>query len=153
VFVQKIIILTINLNEKNEKVLFIFTLFIVVILNANAQISTGALQDAVNKASTAGFDVNALSSSVLSKLTPSLSLTDVQKPQVSSLITTFLQQKSKILNLSTTDKVKYAAQLAGLISTLQAKLKPVLSASQFTKFLNLKPTTNTPTNVLSQLFY
>lgn len=152
-FVQKIIILTINLNEKNEKVLFIFTLFIVVILNANAQISTGALQDAVNKASTAGFDVNALSSSVLSKLTPSLSLTDVQKPQVSSLITTFLQQKSKILNLSTTDKVKYAAQLAGLISTLQAKLKPVLSASQFTKFLNLKPTTNTPTNVLSQLFY
>jgi hypothetical protein len=140
-----------------KKVLFILTLSMGVMLSVNAQISAVSLQDVAKKASTAassaGIDVNSLSSSILSKLTSSLALTNVQKPQVSNLITTFLTQKSKILSLSTTDKVKYAAQLAGLSSTLQTKLSTVLTSTQFAKFLNLKPATNTPTNVLSQLFY
>jgi len=145
------------MNKKMKKVFFILTLSMGVMFSANAQISTGSLQDVAKKAtsaaSAAGIDVNSLSSGILSKLTSSLALTNTQKPQVSTLITTFLTQKSKILSLSTTDKVKYAAQLAGLSSTLQTKLSTVLTAAQFTKFLNLKPATNTSSNVLSQLFY
>jgi hypothetical protein len=140
-----------------KKVLFILALSTGVMFSANAQISTASLQNVAKKASTvasaAGIDVNSVSTGILSKLTSSLALTNTQKPQVSTLVTTFLTQKSKILSLSTTDKVKYAAQLVGLSSNLQTKLNTVLTASQYAKFLNLKPATNTPSNVLSQLFY
>ena len=64
-----------------------------------------------------------------------------------------MKSKSEILPLATSDKSKYTTQLNALTSNLTSKLKPILTASQYTKFLGLKPTTNTASNVLSQLFY
>lgn len=140
-----------------KKIFFILTLSMGVLFSSNAQISTSALQNAAAKATTAsksaGFDVNSLSSGIMSKLTSGLALTNIQKPEVLKMVTSFLQQKSSILSLASTDKTKYASKLSGLTSDLKSKLKRVLTTAQFTKFLSLKPQTNTATNVLSQLFY
>ena len=117
----------------------------------------GSLQNSVNKVSTtaksAGIDVNAATSSIMTKLTSALSLTKVQVPDVQKSVTSFLQQKSSILNLSATDKAKYTAKLNDLTTGLQTKLKTTLTPAQYTKFLSLKPATNTASNPLSQLFY
>jgi len=117
----------------------------------------GNLQNSVNKVSTtaksAGIDVNAATSSIMTKLTSALSLTKVQVPDVQKAVTSFLQQKSSILNLSATDKAKYTSKLNDLVSGLQSKLKTSLTPAQYTKFLSLKPATNTASNPLSQLFY
>ena len=117
----------------------------------------GNLQNAVNKVTTtaksAGVDVNAATSSIMTKLTSSLSLTKVQVPDVQKLVTDYLDKKSSALKLSATDKAKYTAKVNDLISGLQTKLKTTLTKEQFTKFLGLKPASNTPSNPLSQLFY
>lgn len=140
-----------------KKILLILTLSMGVMVGSNAQISTSALQNAATKAATTakadGFDVNSLSSGIMSKLSSSLALTSAQKPKVLETVTNFLKQKSNILSLIKTDKTQYASKLSALTSSLQSKLKTVLTADQFTKFLNLKPQTNTTSNVLSQLFY
>ena len=140
-----------------KKIFLILTLAMGVVFGTNAQISTGTLQNAAKKASSvatsSGFDVNSLSSGIMSKLTTALTLTKTQKPQVLEIVTNFLQQKSSILSLATTNKTKYAAKFAELTSTLNSKLKTVLTAAQLSKFSSLKPETNTASNVLSQLFY
>jgi hypothetical protein len=140
-----------------KKIFLILTLAMGVVFGTNAQISTGTLQNAAKKASSvatsSGFDVNSLSSGIMSKLTTALTLTKTQKPQVLEIVTNFLQQKSSILSLATTNKTKYATKFAELTSTLNSKLKTVLTAAQLSKFSSLKPETNTASNVLSQLFY
>lgn len=140
-----------------KKIFLILTLVMGVVLGTNAQISTGTLQNAAKKASSvatsSGFDVNSLSSGIMSKLTTALTLTKTQKPQVLEIVTNFLQQKSSFLSLATTNKTKYATKFAELTSTLNSKLKTVLTAAQLSKFSSLKPETNTASNVLSQLFY
>jgi len=139
-----------------KKIFLILALSAGVISVTFAQLP-GNLQGAVNKVSTtaksAGIDVNAATSSIMTKLTSALSLTKVQVPDVQKAVTSFLEQKSSILNLSATDKAKYTAKLNDLTTGLQTKLKTTLTPAQYTKFLSLKPATNTASNPLSQLFY
>ena len=139
-----------------KKIFLILALSAGVISVTFAQLP-GNLQGAVNKVSTtaksAGIDVNAATSSIMTKLTSALSLTKVQVPDVQKAVTSFLEQKSSILNLSATDKAKYTSKLNDLVSGLQSKLKTSLTPAQYTKFLSLKPATNTASNPLSQLFY
>lgn len=137
-----------------KKIYFILALSFGMLLSSNAQISTSSLKNTAKKVSTAtGLDVNAVSEKIMSKLTTALTLTKDQQPKVLATITNFLKSKSEILALAGSDKSKYNTQLNALTTDLTSKLKPILSATQYTKFLGLKPTTNTATNVLSQLFY
>ncbi len=99
------------------------------------------------------FNVKTIANNIMSKLGPTLALTAVQKPKVLSSVTDFLTKKSGILSLATSDKAQYAAKLAGLNTGLLDKLKGVLTASQYTQFLGLKPKTADATNPLSQLFF
>ena len=139
-----------------KKIFLILALSAGVISVTFAQLP-GNLQGAVNKVSTtaksAGIDVNAATSSIMTKLTSALSLTKVQVPDVQKAVTSFLEQKSSILNLSATDKAKYTSKLNDLVSGLQSKLKTSLTPAQYIKFLSLKPATNTASNPLSRLFY
>ncbi len=68
-----------------KKIFLILTLAMGVVFGTNAQISTGTLQNAAKKASSVAtssvFDVNSLSSGIMSKLTTALTLTKTQKPQ------------------------------------------------------------------------
>ena len=141
---------------KMKKAILAFGLFMGVTFMASAQLGTklqSAVKTATTVASASGFDVNSLKSSILSSLTTKLALSAAQKTKVGSYITTFLTDKSKILSLATTDKASYASKLTGLTSKLTSNLKTTLTASQYTKFLGLKPATNSTSNVLSQLFY
>lgn len=140
-----------------KKILLIPVLSIGLIISANAQISTASLKNAAQKATsaaaTAGLNVSDLSTQLMSKLNPALSLTKEQQPKVLTAVTEFLKGKSEILNLAKSNKTQYSSKLGELTNGLLAKLKTVLTAAQYTKLLGLKPSTNNATNVLSQLFY
>ena len=140
-----------------KRKIFIVSMALGLAFGSYAQISTSALKGAASKAATvaktAGIDVNSMSGDILSKLTSSLALTDVQKPKVSSVVTDFLKEKSGIMSLATTDKTKYASKFAELTAKYFPKIKAALTAAQYTKFLGLKPDKNVVSNALSQLFY
>ena len=90
---------------------------------------------------------------IMSKLTPSLGLTATQKPAVSTDVTDFLKSKASIMPLANTDKPAYTSKSASLLSGLSGKLKTVLTAAQYSKFLGLKPSAPSATNALSSLFF
>lgn len=140
-----------------KRKIFIVGMALGLAFGSYAQISTSALKASASKAATvaktAGIDVNSLTGDILTKLTTSLALTDVQKPKVSSVVTDFLKEKSGIMSLATTDKTKYASRFAELTAKYFPKIKAALTAAQYTKFLGLKPDKNVASNALSQLFY
>ena len=122
--------------------------------------STQAQLDAIKSTATteaskagSGFDVSSLSKGIMGKLTPALSLTNTQKPEVASAVTTYLTGKSKIMSLASSNPAAYTQKQSGLFSTLKSKLTGILVQKQMEKFTSLKPATNTPSNPLSQLFY
>ncbi|MBA4198815.1 MAG: hypothetical protein C0459_14800 [Chitinophaga sp.] len=119
---------------------------------ANAQLG-GILDKAKTAAGAAGFDVNKLSSSIVSTLTSKLKLSSAQIPKVTSAVTTFMQAKSQILPLLKTNKTEYTQKQTGLFSNLKTSLVTTLAKDQMNKFLGLKPATNDPANALSSLFY
>ncbi len=115
----------------------------------HAQTALGTLASVA----TSGFNVQSISKSVIGKLAPALALTSVQKPGVTSAITTFLEQKAKILPLQQTNASAYSSKFASLFSGLKTKLGGLISPAQLTTFMGLKPATNDPKNVLSNLFF
>ncbi|WP_443937043.1 hypothetical protein [Pedobacter sp. MW01-1-1] len=133
-----------------KKILILSALIFGLNYASHAQISLGK---ATSIAKSAGFDVNSLTSSIMKKLTPSLGLTSAQSPSVTSTVTDFLTKKSSILPLQQSDPAAYKSKFGTLFSGLKSKLGTALLAGQMTKFMGLKPATNDPTNVLSQLFY
>jgi len=150
-----------------KKIFLIVALALGAIAGTNAQ--SRMLQRAIDKAAEKGLkkvetaatnavapsatDVKSLSSSVMTKLNTALTLTKVQEPKVTTLVTDFLTKKSDILALAKTDKAQYQEKLTELTTTLTTKLKKVLTAEQLTKFASLKPAKKTTKDVLSQLFY
>lgn len=133
------------------KKLFILSAFLLGLnLASNAQ---SILSKATSIASSAGFDVNSLTAGILGKLTPALNLTPAQKPTVTSAIKDFLVQKATIMATQKTDPAGYKTKFGKLFNGLKSKLGTALTIAQLTKFTSLKPATNTPSNVLSQLFY
>lgn len=110
-------------------------------------------KQASSLASTAGFDVNKLTSGIMGKLTPGLALTALQQPKVTEAVSGFLGKKGNILGLLKSDPAKYASQFGTLFNGLKGNLGGILGKDQMSKFMDMKPATNNPTNVLSNLFY
>ena len=133
----------------------LFSILLVAFLMTNAtQAQLGGLLDkAKSTAGAAGFDVASLTTGIMGKLTPSLSLTNDQKPKVTDAISGFLGEKAKILPLLNTDKAAYTSKFGTLFSGLKTKLGGILLKDQMNKFLGMKPATNSASNVLSQLFF
>ena len=90
---------------------------------------------------------------ILSKLNTALTLTDVQKTKLPDVITAFLNQRTLILPLANSNAKTYDTKLKSLHNGFYRKLKTILTAEQYARFLELKPTDNDTTNVLSQLYY
>ncbi|MGX5820511.1 hypothetical protein ACWKWU_20105 [Chitinophaga lutea] len=135
------------------KKLLLLLSFAGLAVSVSAQSVLDQASKATKAAQSSGFDVKGLTSSILGQLTPSLGLTEAQKPGVTSAISGFLKDKSGIMGLQNTDKAAYASKFSGLQSGLFGKLKTLLTVSQYTKFLGLKPKSNVATNALSQLFF
>lgn len=90
---------------------------------------------------------------IVSKLNTALTLTDVQKTKLPESITAFLNQRSLILPLAGSNPKTYDTKLNSMHNGFYRKLKSILTADQYAKFLTLKPADNDATNVLSQLYY
>ncbi|HLK30902.1 MAG TPA: hypothetical protein VKT28_20160 [Puia sp.] len=122
-----------------------------------AKITFAQTDDILNKAtsaaSSAGFNVSSLTKGIMGKLGPALTLTKAQLPKVTSVVSTYLTGKSKIMSLVSSNKDQYTQKQSGLFSTLKTKLAGILVKDQMNKFLGMKPATNDATNVVSQLFY
>lgn len=133
-----------------KKIIFIlaFSTSLVTVVNAQS-----VLNKAKTMAAATGFDANSLSQSVTSQLTSKLGLSATQVPKVTSAVTTFMQAKSQILPLLKADKGQYATKQAAIFGNLKTALTATLMKNQMNKFLGLKPATNDPKNVLSNLFY
>lgn len=131
-------------------------LFSAILLAASVS-SKAQLGNVLDKAkavgAAAGFDVNSLSSSIMGKLGPALSLTAAQKPKVADAVAEYLKQKAQFVDKQKTNPAEYAQRQMGIFQGLKSKLTGILVKNQMNKFLGLKPATNDPANVLSQLFF
>lgn len=135
-----------------KRILSFFAFAFLIHSASNAQLG-GLMDKAKSAASTPGFDVSKLTGSLMGKLTPALSLTTDQKPKVTDAISGFLGEKAKILPLLNTDQGAYTNKFSTLYGGLKTKLAGILLKDQMNKFLGLKPASNSPANVLSQLFF
>jgi len=99
-------------------------------------------------------DVTKTTSGIVDKLMGDLKLPTAQKPKLTDAIAPFLTSKKDILGLANTDPKSYLAKFNPLQSGLFGKLKGIMGASAFTKFLGLKPSGgNAAGNLLSNLFF
>jgi hypothetical protein len=129
-----------------------FSIIILCIASAGFA-QSDILNKATATASSAGFNVSSLTKGIMGKLSPALSLTSAQTPKVTSAVSSYLTGKSKIVSLASSDQAQYTQKQSGLFNTLKTKLTGILLQNQMNKFLGMKPATNSPTNVLSQLFF
>lgn len=131
-------------------------LFSAILLAASVS-SKAQLGNVLDKAkavgAAAGFDVNSLSSSIMGKLGPALSLTAAQKPKVADAVAEYLKQKAQFVDKQKTNPAEYTQRQMGIFQGLKSKLTGILVKNQMNIFLGLKPATNDPANVLSQLFF
>jgi hypothetical protein len=135
---------------KKGLLLFAFAAF--TASNANAQLGN-VLDKAKVITSNSGFDVNSLTSGIMGKLSPALVLTAAQKTKVRAAITDYLTQKAQIIAKQKTNPAEYTQRQSGIFQGLKSKLAGILVKNQMNKFLGLKPATNDPAYVLSQLFF
>jgi hypothetical protein len=99
-------------------------------------------------------DIGTTSSSITDQLTSQLGLPASQKPGLTSAISSFLTDKKGILSLAGKNPADYLAKFNPLQQGLFGKLKGIMGATAFTKFLGLKPSgSNIAGNALSHLFF
>jgi hypothetical protein len=135
-----------------KKIFFVCLLLIAATTFTHAQLGDITKQ-ATAAAGAAGFDANKMTSGIMGKLTPGLGLSAAQSPKVTDAVSGFLGQKANIMGLLKSDPTKYASKIGPLFDGLKGKLGGILSKDQMSKFLGMKPATNNPTNVLSNLFF
>ncbi|MBC9913608.1 hypothetical protein [Chitinophaga varians] len=129
-----------------KKVFFLLMLAAVVCYTVNAAANFGLSQAPT-------MNVDGTANSIVSKLDKSLFLTEQQKPKLLTIVTSYLQQKINILPLQQSNQKAYTTKLNSMQNGLHNRLKPLLTLTQYTEFMGLKPKTFDETNVLSQLYY
>lgn len=96
-------------------------------------------------------EVKSVSAKIVSSLNSALKLNEKQRSKVGSAVSGFLKKKAKIAELAKTDHAQYATKVSALSDALSTKLKGILTADQYSKYLGLKNSTASG-SVLSKLF-
>ncbi|BDQ11145.1 hypothetical protein [Sediminibacterium sp. TEGAF015] len=135
-----------------KKIVLFSAILLAAAVSSQAQLGN-ALDKAKAVGAAAGFDVNTLSSGIMGKLGPALALTAAQKPKVAAAVTEYLKQKAQFVDKQKTNPAEYMQRQMGIAQGLKSKLTGILLKNQMNKFLGLKPASNDPANVLSQLFF
>lgn len=135
-----------------KKSLLFSAILLASVFQTQAQLGN-VLDKAKAVGSVAGFDVNSLSSGIMEKLTPALALKPAQKTKVAAAVTEYLKQKAQFIDKQKTNPAEYTQRQMGIAQGLKSKLAGILLKNQMNKFLGLKPASNDPANVLSQLFF
>ena len=74
-------------------------------------------------------DIGGTTGSIISALGTKLALSAIQKPKLTSIISSFLTSKQSIMGLADTNPADYTSKLKPLQSGLFSKLKGVLGAA------------------------
>jgi hypothetical protein len=127
----------------------LFSLFITV---ASFSMTT-TVQSCSSPLALTAANVSTIASKIGTILGAKLGLNAIQSPLVSGLVGEFLKGKVNLSSLMKANPAQYASQLSSIQGLLMNGMKSGLAADQVTKFLGLKPATNDPKNLLSQLFY
>ncbi len=99
-------------------------------------------------------DIGKTSSGITDKLTKELSLPSSQKPLLTDAVSGFLKKKEGILGLASSNPTSYLSKFSPMQNDLFGKMKGIMGASSFTKFLGLKPSgSDVKSNILSNLFF
>ena len=99
-------------------------------------------------------DIAGTSSGIADLLGSKLSLPGTQKPALTDAVSGFLTSKKGIAGLADTNPSGYLSKFNPLQKGLFGKMKGIMGASAFTKFLGLKPAgSNIAGNSLSHLFF
>ncbi|QKJ63274.1 hypothetical protein [Flavobacterium sp. M31R6] len=138
-----------------KKKLLITAVLLGTISFANAQ-SMGDITKAASTAKTASassFDVASISNQVMEVLSPKLKLTDAQKPAVNSLVNETLNKKKNLLPTMATDKAGYTSKMTANRESFTAKMKKIVSPTQFTALTALLPKSASTLTPLVQMLY
>lgn len=135
-----------------KKLVLFSAILLAASVSSKAQLGN-VLDKAKAEGAVAGFDVYSLSSGIMGKLGPALALTAAQKPKVAGAVAEYLKQKAQFVGKQKTNPAEYKQRQSGIFQGLKSKLTGILVKNQMNKFLGLKPATNDPANVLSQLFF
>jgi len=99
-------------------------------------------------------DIAKTTGGIVDQLMSKLSLPKTQNSPLTSAISGFLGKKKDIVGLADTNPTSYLSKFNPLQKGLFDKLKGIMGASAFTKFLGLKPSgTGAAGNILSNLFF
>lgn len=99
-------------------------------------------------------DIGSTAGNVVEMLSSKLSLPGTQKPKLMEAVSSFLTDKKSISGLADTNPADYLSKFNPLQKGLFGKLKGIMGATAFTKFLGLKPSgSNIAGDVLSNLFF
>jgi hypothetical protein len=138
-----------------KKKLLITAVLLGTLSFANAQ-SMGDITKAASTAkiaSASSFDVASISNQVMGVLSPKLKLTDAQKPAVNALVNETLNKKKNILPTMTTDKAGYTSKMTANRESFTAKMKKIISPTQFTALTALLPKSASAVTPLVQMLY
>lgn len=138
--------------------MFILFLFSIALTTVRAQITLpktnagSVLKDFVKPPAIG--DVGSTSKGITEMLGSKLSLPEAQKPKVLEAVTGFLNQKKGIMDLANTNPTDYLSKFNPLQKGLFGKLKGIMGAAAFTKFMGLKPSgANAAKSALGNLFF
>lgn len=99
-------------------------------------------------------DITKTTSGIVSDLMSKLSLPKTQQSGLTSAISGFLGKKKDIVGLADTNPTSYLSKFNPLQKGLFDKIKGIVGATNFTKFLGLKPSgSGAAGNILSNLFF
>jgi hypothetical protein len=99
-------------------------------------------------------DIGKTTSGITDLLGSKLSLPADQTSKLSGVISSFLGEKKGIIGLADKDPTGYLAKFNPLQKGLFSKMKGIMGATAFTKFLGMKPSgKNIAGNLLSNLFF
>ena len=99
-------------------------------------------------------DVTKTTSGIVDQLMSKLSLPKTQQSGLTSAISAFLGKKKDIVGLADTNPTSYLSKFNPLQKGLFDKIKSIVGATNFTKFLGLKPSgSGAAGNILSNLFF
>lgn len=96
-------------------------------------------------------DVAKTTAGIVSELAGKLKLGPKEKPQLTDAIGAFLGRKKDLLPLAASNPAGYLSKFNPLQKDLFGKLKGIMGAAKFAKFMGLKPAN--AAGVLSNLFF
>lgn len=99
-------------------------------------------------------DIAKTSGGIADLLGSKLSLPDTKKPSITDAVSGFLKKKQGIMGLADSNPTDYLSKFNPMQNDLFGKLKGIMGATAFTKFLGLKPSgSDVAGNLLSNLFF